>query len=133
MVCINAAGNMILPMHIDIMVCINAAGNMILSMHNGLYLWFISHYIFILHYEKQVQEVALFFKNLFRTCQLLLNKKRNKKCYIPHGNYRHTKVCCLTWKNQSYQFKQLCMVRFFVFVVFSIVNRTSIWLRSVIL
>ena len=28
----------------------------------GLNLWFISHYIFNLRYEKQVQEVALFFQ-----------------------------------------------------------------------
>ena len=28
----------------------------------GLNLWFISHYIFNLHYEKQIQEVASFFQ-----------------------------------------------------------------------
>ena len=44
----------------------------------GLNLWFISHYIFNLHYEKQVQEVALFFQEFIWNLQLLLKKKNRK-------------------------------------------------------
>ena len=44
----------------------------------GLNLWFISHYIFNLRYEKQVQEVALFFQEFIWNLPATAEEKKQK-------------------------------------------------------
>ena len=44
----------------------------------GLNLWFISHYIFNLRYEKQVQEVALFFQEFIWNLPASPEEKKQK-------------------------------------------------------